>query len=414
MRLASAQPDLRVILSLALLAEFIAPLVVFSVGALAPLLRDSLHLSREQIGSLTACFFAGVALAGIPMGWVADRYGLRSFLIAVQAVNGLGLIAISGLHTYAELLPLMFLAGLARGSVMILTTKALYEWFPRERRATAIGAKFFAMAIAGVVAGAAVPILALWAGWQQAFVMLGGLSLASALGYLLLYRDRPRAAPGVEFRAADVGRRSLWRDRNFLCLATVGFLFGGVQFTFSTYLSLFLHESWGLSLVLAARLLALSQLAALSRLPYGWVSDRWLKGERKPLLRGLGVLAMGSLLALLLMPQGTPFLALSAVIFLFGMSGFSWSGLHQTMAAELAGRESAGVGSGITMTFLQIGSTVTPPLFGYTADITGSYTGSWGMLVLWLLLGIGLLSWVQTASPLAEERAEPRLLSGTR
>jgi hypothetical protein len=34
--------------------------------------------------------------------------------------------------------------------------------------------------------------------------------------------------------------------------------------------------------------------------------------------------------------------------------------------------------------------------------------------VLWLLLGIGLLSWVQTASPLAEERAEPRLLSGTR
>ena len=133
MRLASAQPDLRVILSLALLAEFIAPLVVFSVGALAPLLRDSLHLSREQIGSLTACFFAGVALAGIPMGWVADRYGVRSFLIAVQAVNGLGLIAISGLHTYAELLPLMFLAGLARGSVMILTTKALYEWFPRER-----------------------------------------------------------------------------------------------------------------------------------------------------------------------------------------------------------------------------------------------------------------------------------------
>jgi MFS family permease len=101
MRLSSAQPGPRVVLSLALLAEFIAPLAVFSVGALTPLLRASLHLSREQIGSLTACFFAGAALAGILMGWVADRFGVRVFLIAVQAVNGLGLIAIGLLHTWS-------------------------------------------------------------------------------------------------------------------------------------------------------------------------------------------------------------------------------------------------------------------------------------------------------------------------
>ena len=296
---------------------------------------------------------------------------------------------------------------------MVLTTKALYEWFPRERRATAIGAKFLAMSIAGVVAGAAVPLLALWVGWQWVFAVLGGLALASALSTLLLYRDRPQATPSAVPLPAVARRRSLWLDRNFLCLATVGFLFGGVQFTFSTYLPLFLHETWGLSLVLAARLLALSQLAAFSRLPYGWLSDRWLKGERKPLLRGLGVLAMGSLLTLLLMPQDAPLLALAAVILLFGMSGFSWSGLHQTMAAELAGRAAAGVGSGIAMTFLQIGSTVTPPLFGYMADITGSYTMSWGLLVLWLLLGVVLLGWVETTSPMAEERAEPHLLPET-
>ena len=87
-----------------LLADFVAPLAVFSVGALAPLLRDSLYLSREQIGSLTAFFFAGAALAGIPVGWIADRFGVRRFLSAVQAVNGLGLIAVLLLHTYAEIL----------------------------------------------------------------------------------------------------------------------------------------------------------------------------------------------------------------------------------------------------------------------------------------------------------------------
>jgi predicted TIM-barrel fold metal-dependent hydrolase len=99
MRLSSVQPGPVVSLSLALLAECIAPLVVFSVAALAPLLRDSLRLSREPIGSLTACFFAGAALAGIPMGWVAARFGVRVFLIAVQAVNGLGRVAMVSLHT---------------------------------------------------------------------------------------------------------------------------------------------------------------------------------------------------------------------------------------------------------------------------------------------------------------------------
>jgi hypothetical protein len=62
----------------------------------------------------------------------------------------------------------------------------------------------------------------------------------------------------------------------------------------------------------------------------------------------------------------------------------------------------------------EVGSTVTPLLFGYLADVTGAYTASWGLLVLGLLLGVGLLGWVQAASPTAEERAEPGLVPGTR
>lgn len=142
LRLSSAQRDPRVVLSMVLLADFVAPLAVFSVGALAPLLRDSLALSREQIGSLTAFFFAGAALAGIPVGWGADRFGVRRLLIAAQAVHSLGLLAVLVFHTYVEILAVMFLAGLSRGAVMVLTTKALYEWFPREQRALPWGPSF--------------------------------------------------------------------------------------------------------------------------------------------------------------------------------------------------------------------------------------------------------------------------------
>jgi ACS family glucarate transporter-like MFS transporter len=180
-------------------------------------------------------------------------------------------------------------------------------------------------------------------------------------------------------------------------------LFAGAQFAFTTYLALFLHETWGVPLALAAGPLALAHVgAAVSRVPYGWVSDRWLKGERTPLLRGMGVLAMAALLALLLLPKGTSSLVLSAVILLFGLSGLSWGGLYLTLAAERAGRAAAGVGLGIASTFFQVGSTVTPLLFGYLADVTGAYTASWGLLVLGLLLGVGLLGCVPT-SPVRRE-----------
>jgi hypothetical protein len=46
---------------------------------------------------------------------------------------------------------------------------------------------------------------------------------------------------------------------------------------------------------------------------------------------------MGTLLALLLLPAGTPAVIPAAVILLFGISGLSWVRIYQTFAAELAG-----------------------------------------------------------------------------
>ena len=151
----------------------------------------------------------GAALAAMPVGWLADRCGVRYVLIVVQAVYGLALVAIPWLDTYETILPNMFLGGVAFSSIVVLTNKALYDWFPRERRATAIGAKYFAMSVAGIVAGAAAPMLALWVGWQQVFALMGGLILASALSDLLLYRDRPTDGPGAAPLLVPSGRRSL-------------------------------------------------------------------------------------------------------------------------------------------------------------------------------------------------------------
>jgi MFS family permease len=380
-----------VILALLLLAQFLSPLVAFGLGALAPLLRDSLALTREQVGSLAVLFYAGTALACLPAGWAADRQGARPLLMAAQGLGGLALLTVPLLPTAGLLRLVIFATGVAYGTVTVVTGKAIADWFPPEQRATAFGAKLLALSSAGIGAGAAMPALASWVGWRQMFAGLGGSLLASALGARLLYRERPLDASSAQPIAAPQRRGVVWGNKRLWRLCGVGCFYGGVQYTFTTYLALFLQERWGLPLTLAGSLLAQAQLAAAaSRVPYGWMSDRWLHGRRQPLLRGLGVVAVGAVLALLVLPPGTASPVLPLIVMLFGVSGLSWAGTYLTLASELSGR-AVGMGVGWATTCLYAGSTFTMPLFGRLADVTGSYALSWGLLILWLLVGIGLL-----------------------
>ena len=405
--------DRRVIFLLVLMAQFVVPLGLFGLGALAPLLRTALQLSREQFGYVSALCAIGAACACIPTGWLADRVGVRELLVAGQVGSGLALAALLLWPTYGMLLLAMLLVGVAHGATMVLTTKALVDWFPREHRATVMGAKFVTMSGAGSVAGVALPSLALALGWHQAFATVGSLLLASAIGVLLGYRDRCQERPPTTPQLAAASRR-LRHDRHFWRLVTVGFLFGGVFFGFTAYLTLYLHERLGYLPVLSGGLLALAHGAATaSRVPYGWVSDRWLRGERRVLLRGMAVVATGALLALVLLPPGTPVPALAMVILLYGASGLAWGGLYQTLAAERAGKDAQGLGAGLATTLVQVGSTVTPPVFGALVDITGSYAVGWGLLMLLLLGAIGLLGPARNAPAPQEGHAAPPVLVAT-
>ena|SRR5713101_727788 len=397
MHRASPARSHRVILPLVLLAQFVPPLVLFSIGALAPLLRDSLALNREQIGSLSALFSTSAALVAVPSGWWADRVGVRRLLSGGQVVGGLALTATAVLPTYRALCLVLCLVGIAFGTVAVVTAKAIVEWVPRERRATAMGAKQLAVSCAGGVASAVIPTLALWSGWRQAFTLMGCLMLASALGDLLLYRDRPQEVLHAKPLRGQGRGHALWRNPNVWGLAAMGMCFGGAQYSFTTYLPLFLLERGSMPLVLAANFLAQAQVGAMaSRVPVGWISDRWCPRDRQSLLRAMGVIALGALLGLLLVPAGTPMLWLSAFVILYGASGLSWGGAYFTLAAELVDQEAVGVVAGLMSTSMHVGNLVTAPLFGYVADATGSYTLSWGLLGLWLLLGIGMLSLVRT------------------
>ena len=122
------------------------------------------------------------------------------------------------------------------------------------------------------------------------------------------------------------------------------------------------------------------------------------------------VVATGALLGLVLLPSGTPAPVLATVILLYGASGLAPSGLYYTLATEQAGRDTQGLGAGLASTFLQLGGTATPPVFGALVDATGSYTAAWGLLLLGLLGALGLLGPARSVRAPQAEGAAPAVL----
>ena len=99
-------------------------------------MHGALQLSREQFGYVSAVCACGAVCACLPSGWLADRVGVRWLLIAGQGLSGIALGTLLRRPTYGVLLLGMLLLGLACGTTMVLTTKALAVvggcWWPRQ------------------------------------------------------------------------------------------------------------------------------------------------------------------------------------------------------------------------------------------------------------------------------------------
>jgi len=151
------------------------------------------------------------------------------------------------------------------------------------------------------------------------------------------------------------------------------------------YLVLAMRDTFGVSVVDAARLLAVAHLGgAVGRLGWGFVSDRLFDGRRRPGLTinallavaALGGLALGAALPAALLPV----LALVA-----GVAAFGWVGLYLALVAEIGGSRSAGLLTGFAVIFSWGGVLIGPPLFGIVLHATDSYR------VAWLVLAVAAL-----------------------
>lgn len=389
-----------VILGLGFLGQFTNSLAFQSVAPLAPLFQPELGLNKAEVGLFSSILFAGQWALLLVAGTLTDRFGVKITMAVGLAVIGSSLIFMGQASTFQQALLVMFAAGVGSSGVLPAVTKAIVDWFPSRVWGTVMGMKQAAVPVGGVVTAALLPSVALALGWRNAIAGVGLVSIVCAAATILYYRDVPcSSVASAQKESMRDGLGAVLRNRRLWQLSLVSVLFVSVQLALTTYLALYFEENVLASVVsdkntrvvASGGFLAVCQLGgAIGRVFWGALSDRVFYGRRMVVLMITGALTVACSIVTSQFSAAFPFWLLSGIVFLYGVSGVGWNGLYHVAMAETAGQQRAATGVGLSMTLNQIGTFSGPPLFGFVADVSGSYQTAWLLMACVALAGTGM------------------------
>lgn len=350
-------------------------------AALAPLLIAGLGITRQQLGYLSAAIWGGMFLGNLPVGALSDRFGERAVIGIGVAAMGLIVIAASLFPSFWVLFGLFLLAAVAASSPVPGGSRAIATSFEPRLRGLAMGIRQAGFAAGGLVAALVLPAIAVRAGWPVALRVASIAAIVVAAGFYAVYRERwPH-----DGRPPALRLRRLLGYPAYVRSSLYSFMMHGGQGATVGYLAIFLHESFGLSPVLAAGFLALIQTGSLlGRVCLGALSDR--VGSRSRVMAGAAALGAACAFGFSLSPASTPVPVLALITFAAGVSILGWQGLTITLAAETVPLESAATAVGASLTFSFTSLFLVSPQFGLVADMLHGYRMAWGLLAGWILL----------------------------
>jgi len=288
----------------------------------------------------------------------------------------------------------LILAGFALSLNAPAANKGITEWFPLKWRGTSTGIWSTSLPIGGLIAAVLLPYLGTAVGWRKTILipaLLAILCTAIILKYYQdnnkeNYKDKNQSEKKVSFWK---GIGKLLNNLDFIAISVYGFFLGALTGAISTHFALFLYLDYGLSEGLAGLAFAALQLGSiLSRPGWGIMCDSLLNGNKRKafLIIGMSFVFMSLILGIFLKDVNPSLLVIFTLSFLTGWTGRGWQGIYFSSIPELVREEQIGVAVGLSLLFLRVGMLLSPPVFGYIADIRGAYDYSW--LILGLLIFI--------------------------
>ncbi len=384
-----------------------------SYGVFLPILAETFGWSRGAISAALSVNLLVGGVAGLAIGWLADRYGPRLILALTTVLAGTSFALVSSVDALWQLHLLVgLLGGVGMSSFYILSAATIARWFD-ARRGLALALVLMGFSLGYILTGPLTAWLIDRVGWRAANALLSGgsgvISMLAALtvrlpreGELVPRRhetaSRSGNAEGAEGAAGEKGLTLLQAlaDPRQWYLNLAWLLQGGLAMMISVHVVPFARDL-GSNLTAASLGLTAYGIGSVSgRLAAGATSDRigvaWtIRTAYTVQTLGLvGLLASPS-------PEGR-FAALVA----FGIGFAASDTMIVRVMPDVFGMRAIGAIMGVLSFGWRFGAALGPSAAGFLYDVTGSYTVAFGAAPC-----AGLLSWAFFALATSRRRTVP-------
>ena len=371
-------PRWRVVVALFFVTWCIAA-AVSTFGVFLPVLSDAFGWSRGAVSIALSISLVVGGFAAFVIGRVADRRGPRGVLAGTVTLGAIGFALSSRIdalwHFY---LAYGLLVGIGMSSIYVLSAATVARWF-ETRRGLALAIVLSGFNLGWLTAGP----LAAWLigrfGWRLAYVVLGVLIAAVGVpaSLCVTYPQSGQARHATAHAPWPARDPRLW-----YFVSAWGFL--GLVYMMVVVHSVAYARDRGLPLEQAAlALTAFGIGAVVGRLVAGATADYF--GAAATMRVCLIVQAA----ALIAFVAGVPAWAVPVTLVIFGLGGSGADNTFVKAVPDAFGLAALATIMSVVGLGWRLGAGLGPALAGFVHDGTGSYTPSFAVGVLAILVGWG-------------------------
>ncbi|MDR3564198.1 MAG: MFS transporter [Negativicutes bacterium] len=395
-----------------------------NISAAAPLISKDFNISKVELGAIFAAFSWSYFMFTMPAGMLGDKFGPRKVLAGIVVFWGI-VDAITGFAwSFTSLLVLRFVFGMAEAGAFPNATRAFSYWLPSTERGFAQGLTHGFSRLGGAVTPLfVVAVMSYFHDWRPVFFISAGVAAVWASFWFFWYRDKPSEYKekwgGInqaeidlinhgksQNKAPKLAMSQLLKSKNMWALCLGYFCYNYSLWIFLTWLPTYLVTARGFTIMSMGLVASLPLFAGtIGDTLGGWLSDKIWKRTKNGKLARRSVAMSGFLIAAVCMIPGamtdSPYMSvffLACALFGLEMAvGVFWA------TALDVGHEYAGTVSGTMNCIGNSGSAITPLMFGFIVQTTGSWMYPFIVASCVLLVGVFLWTRVNPELTIAEE-----------
>ena len=366
---------------------FIMYLDRVNISVAADSMIKEFNLTKLQLGLAFSAFSWPYLFGQLAGGWFANKIGTRLTLTLCGLLVGLSTIATGFVTGLATLFTVRLLLGIGEGPSFSAATQAMRHWFSEKRFGFIQGITHSAARLGGAVAPPFVAWLLVLSGWRLSFVICGIASLIWVALWWWYFVDNPREHRMItEAEVADLvppskairRTRTPWWPliKRIFPVTAVDFCYGWMLWVYISWIPLYFMTRHHLKIKESALLAGLAFFAGVVGDTLGGTFSDWIliKTGNKRLARNafiaISILLAGGFLYATMLTRNIMLVTIylgASFFFLELIVGTIWA-----VPMDIT-REYAGIASGLMNFGFGTAGIISPILFGWVIDRTGSW-----------------------------------------